>query len=430
MAEPGQFWRNYFANREFQRKMAQQGIGRFGAAPPSGGAVMGGGASVGGELVPITKEGIRVGAGTVESQAPKLVRAATLNGPAMVTKGVTPGMELVPVGARAAAAGAAETGAARQGLLAAARGQLGTVGRGIAANGWKGGLMPAAVGMAGTMAGGALDESQLLGGSESKANDTAAKALKWGGTGAGLGLMVGGPVGALIGGAAGGVVGVMHEGLERQGILGTASKQSQANTLINETNAAAAEIGLPAEVTQLLDAQYNAGLQFAKTDDEKLALAQQYAAQVQEQALAYAANPEAFAPAGGSAEDELANMLIQRSVMMSAVKPYADNFLAQANAQADMYQNMAAGAGDMAPAFEQMAAQTRASGARNAMGVVAETQMTPYQMALEKQAGYLNQMSNSLVSQAMGQVMQPQAAAGSVDLTALIDGAANQMQPQ
>lgn len=319
-----------------------------------------------------------------------------------------------------ALAGTAGAAGARQGLMATARGALGGGLNAVKAGGFKGALLPGAIALGGSMAGGALDESQMLGGSESKLNDTASKVLKWGGTGAAIGSVVPG-VGTLLGAGIGGVIGVAHEGLERNGVLGTASKEEQANILLNESTASATKIGLPAEVTGLLQAQYNAGLEFAKTPDEKLALAQQYATQVQEQAMAFAANPEAFASSEQTAENEAANMLIQRSVMMNAVKPYADNFLAQSNAQADMYQNMAAGAGDMAPAYEQMAAQTRASGARNAMGVVAETQMTPYQMALEKQAGYLNQMSSNLVSQAMSQVGQQQPAAGSTDLTALID---------
>jgi hypothetical protein len=93
-----------------------------------------------------------------------------------------------------------------------------------------------------------------------------------------------------------------------------------------------------------------------------------------------------------------------------------------------MYAGMANGAGNMAPMYTQMAANTRARGARQAMETVQEAQVTPYTEALRKQAGYLNQMSNSLVSQAMGQVMAPQQSGGD-DLTAIIDANVNQMQP-
>lgn len=316
---------------------------------------------------------------------------------------------------------------APQGLISAAGSRLGTIGSGIAANGWKGGLLPGAIAFGGQMAGNALDESQLLGGDESVANDTASKALKWGGTGAGLGLMVGGPAGALIGGLGGTVVGLGHQILENEGVLGTPSKQEQVDKLVHDAEKAAAEIGLPQEVVDELKVQFDAGKKFAETKDDKLALAQSFAEQVQQYAMDYAVNPESYAPQQSDQE----GLMVARAQMMNAIKPYANNFLAQTSAQADAYQAMAAGAGDMAPMYEQMAANTRASGARQAMGVVQETQITPYQQALEKQAGYLNQMSSSLVSQAMGQVMPGASAnAGSTDLTAIIDQYANAAQPE
>jgi len=432
MADPGTFWRNYFANREVQRVLGQNGLGRFGTPPPTGAASMGASAPApGGVLVPLGKEGARVGEGVVESalRPQNLVRAATPDGPAFVTKGVTPGMELVPLSVADDAAATVASTAGRTGLLAAARGQLGTLGETIAANGWKGGLLPAGIGIAGSMAGSALDESNLLGGSESKANDTASKALKWGSAGAGAGLMVGGPVGALIGGAGGAVVGVLHEGAERQGWLGTPTKQEQIDTLVHDAEANAAKVGLPPEVVGALKDQFNAGKQFAETKDEKLALAQQFAQQVQAQAMNYVADPSQYASAGQTDEAAQAQQMIQRSLMLSAIKPYADNFLARSSAEADAYQNMAKSEGNMAPLYEQMAAQTRASGARQAMEIVQQTQITPYQQALEKQASYLNQMSSNLVSQAMGQVGQTQPAAGSTDLTSIIDQYANSAQP-
>lgn len=351
-------------------------------------------------------------AASAPSVGQALVRATPPPYTGALPGAVTAGVEAAPV---------------RAGLIAAVRNQLGTAGRGIAANGWKGGLLPAAIATAGSMAGSSLDESQLLGGDESKLNDTASKALKWGGAGAGAGMLVGGPVGALIGGAAGGVVGVMHEGAERQGWLGTPTKQEQIDTLIHDSEKAAARIGLPAEVTNLLKQQYIAGKEFAKSKDEKLALAQTFADNMEAQAMNYIADPSQYQ----TAEQSEADLMIQRSMMMNIVKPYADNFLARSSAEADTYANMAQGAGNMAPMYEQMAAQTRASGARHAMGVIQETQMTPYTQALQAQAGYLSQISQQTMQQAIGSVMQPQQAqAGSTDLTAIIDQYANAAQPQ
>jgi hypothetical protein len=209
--DPGQFWKNWFAQREVSRLF--QG-NNFGTPPPTGGAVMGGAAPQGGALVPITKEGVRVGAGTVEGAAPRLVRAATVNGPAMVTKGVTPGMELVPAGVRTAAgvgeaAAPLTSTAARSGLVNTLRGAIGlapaeAAGFRAGAAGVLGKMaLPAGIAMGGVQAGGMLDESNWLGGSESAANDYTSKALKLGGVGAGAGLLFGGPAGAAIGGGVG-----------------------------------------------------------------------------------------------------------------------------------------------------------------------------------------------------------------------------------
>jgi hypothetical protein len=65
-----------------------------------------------------------------------------------------------------------------------------------------------------------------------------------------------------------------------------------------------------------------------------------------------------------------------------------------------------------------------------AANLVNQAQVTPYMQALSDQASYLNQMSSNLVSQAMGQVGQAQQpAAGSTDLTSIIDQYANTAQP-
>lgn len=414
-ADPGQFWKNWFAQREVSRLF--QG-NNFGTPPPTGGAVMGGAAPAtpSQALVPITKEGVRVGSGVTETLASRVGAGA---------RGVTPGMELVKY-----VAPAAEQTAARQGLIASARGALSSGWGNVAAGGLRGAILPAGIGIAGMQAGSALDNSGLLGGEESKLNDTASKALKWGGTGAGIGLAVGGPVGAAIGGAGGAVVGVLHEGAERQGWLGTPSKQEQIDTLVHDAEKSAARIGLPGEVVAELKAQFEAGKEFAKTKDDRIALAQTFAQNVQQYALDYATNPDAYQSAGQAQENADAQRLIQQSVMINAIRPYAENFLARSSAEADSYQNMAASAGDLAPMYQQMAAQTRASGARQAMEIVQQTQITPYMQALEKQAGYLNQISQQTMSQAIGTVMNPeQSSSGGMDLTQFIEDATNQLQP-
>lgn len=456
MAEPGEFWRNYFAGREADRMIRNRKFGALtgprpaGATPPAAGQP--GFQQIVSEQLAQRQAADANFAKLGQSPLTQVGPQRAFTGPQAAAVERTLGQAAASAlpaaettGARVAAIPAQRAGSlvasnlgrvggmtvggspAPQGLLAAASGRLGSIGSGIAANGWKGGLLPGAIAFGGQMAGNALDESQLLGGDESVANDTASKALKWGATGAGAGLLVGGPAGALIGGLGGTVVGLGHQILENEGVLGTPSKQEQVDKLVHDAEAAAAEIGLPREVVDELKVQFNAGKKFVDTKDEKIALAQTFADQVEEYALDYAVNPDNYTPGGSDQE----GLMVARAQMMNAIKPYANNFLAQTSAQADAYQNMAAGAGDMAPMYEQMAANTRASGARQAMGVVQETQITPYQQALEKQAGYLNQMSSSLVSQAMGQVMPGASAnAGSVDLTALIDGAANQMQPE
>jgi hypothetical protein len=333
-------------------------------------------------------------------------------------------------GAATGATSAAESAAARGGLMATARGALSSL-KPVGMRGMGLAIIP---GIAGSVGGNMLDESNALGGSESKLNDSVSKMLKWGGFGAGLG-MAAGPVGAALGGAGGAVVGLIHEGLERQGVLGSETKQEQFNTTLNDTENAVREIGLPQEVINEYRRQLDAGLQFAKDDSEKLTLAQTYAESLQAEAMNFAKDPSQYANASpeAQAEAQLANDLIMRSVMVNAVKPYADNFLSRSQAEAQSYRNMAQGAGGaLAPMYEQMAANTEQQGARHAMEIMQSVEVTPYQMAAERQAQYLNQMSNQLVQQAMSQVMSGQQGgqAGSQDLTALIDQYASAAQPQ
>lgn len=441
--DPGQFWKNWFAQREVSRLF--QG-NNFGTPPPTGGAVMGGAAPRGGALVPITKEGVRVGAGTVEGAAPRLVRAATVNGPAMVTKGVTPGMELVPAGVRTAAgvgeaAAPLTSTAARSGLVNTLRGAIGlapaeAAGFRAGAAGVLGKMaLPAGIAMGGVQAGGMLDESNWLGGSESAANDYTSKALKLGGVGAGAGLLFGGPAGAAIGGGVGAAVGLGWEGLERAGVLSAPTIQEQVDTTIHDADNAAREIGLPEQVIDALKQQYRAEKEFVDPGDKgaRTLLAQGYADRVQEQALAYAADPNSFlreSTSSNNGGNELQRALIMRSLLVNTIQPYADNYLAQSEATAKSLENMAASAGDLAPMYQQQAASTRQMGGMYAANLVNQAQITPYMQALQDQAGYLNQISQQTMSQAIGTVMNPEESSSSMDLTAFIDDATNSMQPQ
>jgi hypothetical protein len=278
-----------------------------------------------------------------------------------------------------------------------------------------------------------LDESSLLGGSEGAANDYLSKALKGAGIGAGLATAIPVPgVSTLVGGLVGAGVGLGWEGLERAGVLSAPTIQEQVDTTIHDADGAAREIGVPEEVIDALKTQYRAEQAFVEPGDKaaRTTLAQGYADRLQEQALAFAADPNSFLKETTTNSDQAARDMLIRSTLVNTIKPYADNYLAQSEATAQSLENMAASAGDLAPMYQQQAASARQMGGMYAANLVSQAQVTPYMQALEKQAGYLNQMSSNLVSQAMGQVGQPQQAAGSTDLTAIIDQATNQLQPQ
>ncbi len=134
-------------------------------------------------LQTITKEGVRVGEGAVQSAG---------------RPPVAPGgaIELYRPAAAATQGGRAGVMNALRNAFSGAR-KVPTRGGGVA-------------GIAGGIAGNMLDESQLLGGDESVANDTASKMLKWGGAGAALGSMIPG-VGTVVGGLGGAAVGAGHE---------------------------------------------------------------------------------------------------------------------------------------------------------------------------------------------------------------------------
>lgn len=343
--------------------------------------------------------------------------AAPVMGPGMV------GVPMVPVGQAAGSA------AANTGMMGALRNAASSTAGRVAAGGLRGALPGLGIALGGVQAGAALDQSNLLGGEDSKLNDSVSKMAKYGAAGAGGGLIVGGPVGALVGGVGGGVVGLIHEGLERQGILGTPSRTEQIDNFITEADNAAAQIGLPPEVTEALKTQYNAELMFADSKAEQLDLAQRYAQAMEEQVVAFATNPEQFQTAEQNDEAAMVSDFIRRSALINAIQPYANQMQAVSNATADSFENMAAGAGDLAPMYQAFADLQRQSGTRHAAGMMQDARMTPYMAALEQQASYLNQISQQTMQQAISGVMNPQTAAGSTDLTAIIDQATSQLQP-
>lgn len=363
------------------------------------------GASAAAEGVPMFVNGAGAAAGAGEAAAP-LASTAARSG---------------LVGTLRSAMGLAPAEAA--GFRAGAAGMLGTVGRGVG------------VGSVGVIGGNMLDESNWLGGSESAANDYASKALKLGGVGAAIGTIFPG-IGTAVGAGIGAGVGLGWEGLERAGILSAPTIQEQVDETIHGADNAAREIGVPEEVLSALKAQYQAEKEFVDPGDKaaRTTLAQGYADRVQEQALAYAADPNSFlreTTSSNNGGNELQRALIMRSLLVNTIQPYADNYLAQSEATAKSLENMAASAGDLAPMYQQQAASTRQMGGMYAANLVNQAQITPYMQALQDQAGYLNQISQQTMSQAIGSVMQPQQAqAGTTDLTAIIDQATNQLQPQ
>jgi len=344
-------------------------------------------------------EGVPMWVGSAESLAPAAARSGGLLNAARTALGLGPVAEGA-TGVRAAMAGLG-------GRAAFAAPMAGV--------GWVGGNM--------------LDESNWLGGSESAANDTASKVLKWGGAGAGIGTMIAPGVGTAIGAGAGALIGAGQEWLERQGILKAPTIQEQVDTTIHKADRAARETGMPEEVIDTLKQQYRAEKSFLEPGDKtgRTTLAQGYADRLKEQTLQYAADPAAYLAEGGG--DQTKRALLMQSLLVNTIKPYADNYMAQSEATAQSLENMAAGAGDLAPMYQQQAASTRQMGSMYAANLVNQAQVTPYMQALSDQASYLNQMSSNLVSQAMGQVGQTQPAAGSTDLTSIIDQYANSAQP-
>jgi hypothetical protein len=329
----------------------------------------------------------------------------------------------------AAAVGATAGGtAARSGLL-------GTAMNSLKSGGWKGvtrgGLVGLGLGVGGKM----LDESNLLGGSESAANDYTSKALKWAGVGAGVGTLFGPGVGTAVGAGVGGLIGLGHEGLERAGVLRAPTTAEQVNETITNVDTAAREIGLPEQALSEAKRMYNAKLAFLEPDDKanRIVAAQEYENTIKEAALAYATDPAMFMQEMGigqeGAPSDTERALILQAAMVNAVKPYADNFMANSEATAASLEGMAGTDASLAPMYQRAADQQRMLGSLYATDLIQSAQLTPYQVALENQASYLNQMSNSLVQQAMGQVGQPAQNAGSQDLTALIDAQMNELQP-
>lgn len=286
----------------------------------------------------------------------------------------------------------------------------------------------------GAVSGNMVDESSLLGGSESAANDTVGKALKWGGLGAGIGTLIAPGAGTAIGAGLGGLVGVGHEFLERQGVLDAPTIQDTVDETIHTADRRARELGVPEQVINALKQNYRANAKFTDSNDKtaRTTLADNYAALLQEEAVAYATDPAAYMNAnqGMDPEADTRRQLAMQALLVNTVKPYADQFVSQSEATAQSLENMAAGAGDLAPMYLQQAAQQRQMGTMYAGNLVQSAQITPYQQAAEQQAQYLKQIANQTMSSAIGQVMSPQSNAGSTDLTAIIDQYANAAQPQ
>lgn len=316
-------------------------------------------------------------------------------------------------------------------------GLIGTAINNVKGVGLRGGLMRAGIPMlVGQVGGNMLDESSWLGGEDAALNDYASKALKTGGVGAAIGSLIAPGPGTAIGAGVGGLIGVGWEGLERAGVLKNPTVPERVAEQVSDVEERALNVGLPQQVLTELRRSHDAAMEFAEGDKNTIAaLGDQYEQQVQEATLMYASDPEGFMEQmglgpDGQPQDLAAQQLAMQAAMVNAVKPYADNFLAQSSATADALDNMAAGAGDLAPMYRQQAAQQRALGGMYAADLIQQAQISPYQQAARDQADYLKQISGNIMSQAIGQVMNPQTAnAGSMDLTGIIDQYAGQLQP-
>lgn len=361
-------------------------------------------------LQTITKEGVRVGEGAVQSAG----RPAA--------SGASRALELY----RPAAAAA-------QGGRASILNQLRNLPANMKAGGWRalptrgGGI----AGIAGQIGGNFLDESQLLGGSESVANDTASKMLKWGGAGAAIGSMVPG-VGTVLGGLGGAAVGAGHEFLERQGILGGPTREERVDEIVTEADALAAQY-VPQSARDELWRQYQVTRAFAETPQEEEAAAQQYADGMEQVAMQAAVDPTAFmseqelmdaAPVGAQMalpadQAAMAQTMFMQDLLARIAQPYADQYQQQANAAADSILATAPG-GQAGALLRSQAEQFRANGSRDAYNTMAYALSLPAVNALQNQASMLNQLAQQQQQQAMGavtsgswqQFQQQQAAAG------------------
>lgn len=354
----------------------------------------------------------------------------------------------------------AETPVAIRGLTgagqAAGRGGL----RGLAQQAWQGirsgGLRGAArasiPGVVGGVVGNLVDESNILGGRDSLANDLVGKAAKWGGTGAAIGSVIPG-VGTLTGAGVGALVGVGHEALERFGVLGT----DPEGDALAEAQRIATETNLHPNALAELDRQYQTLLAIAGDDStERQKAAEAYLEQVRQAALAQAQDPTVFMgeeelrrhmldqiPLGGEVPPELltpgqratreraGNMGIQ-AAMADLWQPFAVEYMARTDAAAEALRRAAATTGPMQPVFEAQAAEMEARAPRDLMNLLGQMQAAPYVEALQNQASMLKQQAQSMQAQAMAavnsgawdQFMQWQAqggASGGGDLTATLE---------
>lgn len=246
-------------------------------------------------------------------------------------------------------------------------------------------------GVIGSMGGQALDDSDWLGGEDSFFNDAAAKALKWGGFGAGFG-----PKGALIGA----LVGIGHEGLERVGILGDGSDDTSTATADSIYNAGL-RAGVPQSDLDMLRRQYEGMLQFADTADDPEMFRQKLLEGFQTDVMGKYQKLTTRGDGTSPEEQQALAMAIQAQIG-SMARPYADRMLRDADNVAASYDQIAASDPALAPFARQAADYARYTASRDATNHATSAALSPMYSSLMKQASYFN----SAAAQAQQQMME------------------------
>jgi hypothetical protein len=251
------------------------------------------------------------------------------------------------------------------------------------------------VGLAGSavggFAGGALDESDWLGGKDSFANDAASKMLKWGGAGAGFG-----PWGALAGAA----IGLGHEGLERVGVLGDGS-QADDGTLVQDIYNSGLRAGVPRDDLDGYLRQYNDMLGFADSATDPDAFKQQLTDAFRQSVMGKYS--ELTTPGDGTSPEEQEALALAIQAQIGAMaQPYANQMLRDADNVAAGYDQVAANDPAMAPFARQAADYARYTASRDATNYITAQGLSPMYQALMKQAGYFNSAASSLQQSMMG----------------------------